>query len=226
MPQQPTRTTTVVVGQNAYVIPAAEVPKTGDEFRALQQRERTLRGQLQDAAERRNSVAGNLRDADEQARQGYVERLKVLDARILGLENEISNTVARLAAAPAQARNEATVSQVRPEQVAANVENILERAIPIVAIVTVFGIFPVAIAMSRFIWKRSTSPTVRAGPDRGTQDRLEQLQQSIDAIAIEVERISEGQRFVTKLMSDRQLGKGVAEPVAVPTRSALGQENR
>lgn len=33
--------------------------------------------------------------------------------------------------------------------------------------------------------------------------RLEQLQQSIDAIAVEVERISEGQRFSTKLLAAR-----------------------
>jgi hypothetical protein len=33
--------------------------------------------------------------------------------------------------------------------------------------------------------------------------RLEQLQQSIDSIAIEVERITEAQRFTVKLMADR-----------------------
>jgi hypothetical protein len=33
--------------------------------------------------------------------------------------------------------------------------------------------------------------------------RLEQIQQSIDSIAIEVERITEAQRFTTKLMADR-----------------------
>jgi hypothetical protein len=34
--------------------------------------------------------------------------------------------------------------------------------------------------------------------------RLEQLQQSIDAIAIEVERIAEAQRFSVKLLAGRQ----------------------
>jgi hypothetical protein len=32
---------------------------------------------------------------------------------------------------------------------------------------------------------------------------LEQIQQSVDAIAIEVERIGEGQRFTTKLQAER-----------------------
>ena len=208
MPQQTARTTTTIVGNNAYVIPVADVPRTGEEFRALERRIRQLREQLQDAAERRNSVASNLRSADEQARQGYVERLKILDQRIIGLETEISNSVARLAAAPATARLEGVTEVPRPEIIA---ERALDRAIPIVAIVSVFGIAPIAIAVSRFIWKRSTSPSIKAGADRETMDRMNQLQQSMDAIAIEVERISEGQRFVTKLMADRQIPSGASQ---------------
>ena len=34
--------------------------------------------------------------------------------------------------------------------------------------------------------------------------RLERMETSIDAMAIEMERISEGQRFVTKLLAERQ----------------------
>lgn len=33
--------------------------------------------------------------------------------------------------------------------------------------------------------------------------RLERMEQALDSIAIEVERISEGQRFTTKLLADR-----------------------
>src|SRR5678815_4539339 len=36
--------------------------------------------------------------------------------------------------------------------------------------------------------------------------RLERMEQAVDAIAVEVERISEGQRFTTKLLSE---GRGV-----------------
>lgn len=35
------------------------------------------------------------------------------------------------------------------------------------------------------------------------RDQLQQISQSVDAIAIEVERISEGQRFAAKLLADR-----------------------
>ncbi|HMA20573.1 MAG TPA: hypothetical protein VKO87_07195 [Gemmatimonadaceae bacterium] len=39
------------------------------------------------------------------------------------------------------------------------------------------------------------------------RDQLRQLSQSVDAIAIEVERISEGQRFTTKMLADRTAEK-------------------
>ena len=40
--------------------------------------------------------------------------------------------------------------------------------------------------------------------------RLERMEQAIDSIAVEVERISEGQRFTTKLLADRTAGSGAA----------------
>ena len=36
-----------------------------------------------------------------------------------------------------------------------------------------------------------------------TRDRLRRLEEAVDAIAVEVERISEGQRFTTKLLAER-----------------------
>ena len=49
-------------------------------------------------------------------------------------------------------------------------------------------------------------------------ERLERIEQAMDAIAIEVERVSEGQRFVTRLLSERApaIGAAPAQPVAVP----------
>jgi hypothetical protein len=38
------------------------------------------------------------------------------------------------------------------------------------------------------------------------ESRLSEMQQSLDAVAIEVERISEAQRFATKLLSERGVG--------------------
>lgn len=42
----------------------------------------------------------------------------------------------------------------------------------------------------------------------GIEQRLERIEQAVDAIAIEVERVSEGQRFTTKLLSERRESVG------------------
>ena len=47
---------------------------------------------------------------------------------------------------------------------------------------------------------------VSAAPPEGLhrlESRLTELQHSIDSVAVEIERISEGQRFTTKLLSER-----------------------
>jgi hypothetical protein len=73
---------------------------------------------------------------------------------------------------------------------------------------------PFAIAFARRLGRRGPAP-YDARLDT-TSPRLDRIEQAVDAIAIEVERISEGQRFVTRLLSERpvQAGTGAAaEPV-------------
>jgi hypothetical protein len=47
------------------------------------------------------------------------------------------------------------------------------------------------------------------------QQRLERLEQAVDAIALELERVGEGQRFVTRLLAERE-SKGKAPPSPQP----------
>ena len=55
------------------------------------------------------------------------------------------------------------------------------------------------------IWlQRPEEPLSISDADlREIRGRLGQLQQAVDATAIEVERLSEGQRFTTKLLAER-----------------------
>jgi hypothetical protein len=63
-----------------------------------------------------------------------------------------------------------------------------------------FIAFPLTLAIVRFIWKRSTSAPAPAVSAEQTR-RFDRLEQSVDAIAIEIERISENQRYLTKVLS-------------------------
>ena len=79
---------------------------------------------------------------------------------------------------------------------------ISELWIPIIAVsslpVMVIG-FPLARAFAK---RMGESPVAHAIPS-DVSARLERMEHAIDSIAIEVERISEGQRFTTKLLSER-----------------------
>ena len=64
--------------------------------------------------------------------------------------------------------------------------------------VTAIGV-PIARAYARRLDSRQNVPAV----PRDVAARLERMETAIDSIAVEVERISEGQRFTTKLLSER-----------------------
>jgi hypothetical protein len=72
-----------------------------------------------------------------------------------------------------------------------------------------------------WLWARTRERALRAELERrNAVDRPEELQalsQAVEAIAIEVERIAEGQRFTTKLLSERVEG-GAAVTNRPPAR--------
>ncbi|WP_434478876.1 hypothetical protein [Gemmatimonas sp.] len=79
---------------------------------------------------------------------------------------------------------------------------------------------PIAIAVARLIWKRTTTrPEAATTPDDAR--RLERVEQAVDTIAVEMERMSEGQRYVTKLLAERR-----AEPVAAPLERNADDQSR
>ena len=77
--------------------------------------------------------------------------------------------------------------------------------IPIIEMSLIFVVvlviaYPIARAIGRVIEKRGTSGLVKA---TDLTPQLQQLQASVDTMAIELERISESQRFTAKLMKER-----------------------
>ena len=77
---------------------------------------------------------------------------------------------------------------------------------------------PIARAYARKLDAQSKFPSV---PLEVTS-RLERMEQAIEAVAIEVERISEGQRFTTRLLSEGR----TASPASIPPASASAGPNK
>jgi hypothetical protein len=73
--------------------------------------------------------------------------------------------------------------------------------VPIVLFVMV-GVVAIGVPIAKALARKIDRTTdQRSAPD--IVARLERMEQAIDSIAVEVERISEGQRFTTKLLSER-----------------------
>lgn len=82
-------------------------------------------------------------------------------------------------------------------------------------------IISIAVPLVRAWIRRMDRQTVQPLQSPDTDARLERIEQAIDAMSVEVERISEGQRFVTRLMTDNR--EAVALPHAVEDRNASGR---
>ena len=187
------------------------VPTTRAEYRALVDKRSALSDQLISASGRRTELAEQLNATHPDARKGILDRLEVLDERIVKLEQEIERTGVLVANAP---RSLATVASTSPASQGPGLGSAIgENIIPLTAIVSTFVLLPLAIAMARAIWRRGSHSERSTLTDVGAQRQLEQMQQSIDAIAIEVERISEGQRFMSKMLNT---GSRAGHQSAVP----------
>ena len=192
-------------------------PMSAQEVAALRARREVLSDQLRSADGRRKELSRLVKNATGADKAGLEQRIGVLDARLARLENDIDETGKLLASAPAALAS----TRQAPDFGFTNQRGKMQDVIPIVAILSVFVFFPMAIAMARNIWRRGSLP-VSTGPDRESMQRLERMEQAMDAIAIEIERVSEGQRFVTRLLSEQRngvvigAGQPAAEPVVVP----------
>jgi hypothetical protein len=186
------------------------IPMSREAIREIKAQRVELSNQLNSAAGRRRDLARDLQAAPPgPARAGLEQRIMVLDKRLAQLESDIAATGKQLTAAPLGATSKAI-----PFDEADIVQNI----IPLGSVVTVFVFFPIALAFARRIWKRTGKEMmVQTQISPQIDQRLERLEQGVDTIAIEIERITEGQRFVTKLLSEANLSslKLPAERVAV-----------
>ena len=195
-------------------------PLSARDVQALRQRGSELSRQLNSANNRRNELANALEDAEGVNRQGIEQRIAQLDQRIIGIEADIAANGRLLASAPPSSLPVSDGARpglplgLNPGQVT---------GISIVG--TIFVLFPLSVAMARNIWRRGSRQQPAPASLESTQ-RMERLEQAVDAIAIEIERVSEGQRYVTRLLTEGSapalsVAQKVAEPVRLPDRESI-----
>lgn len=203
------------------------IPRTSSELQSLIARRDALRDQLQSLRDERNGLAQQRLNAEARAQalggQGNAQdrqivreleqRIDQLGARARGIEAQVDRLDDAITQARANGVEESgdIVGGPRAPNVPTPVISIppmfdpgrdarmrssfRDQMLAEGAVLVLLG--AVACRMAWLAAKRKFLRAAGASPD------LVGLRQSIDAIAVEVERISENQRYVTKLLSER-----------------------
>lgn len=186
-------------------------------YEGLRQQRNELRNQLERLEEQREDVTDELRSPNVEGadQKGLESRLSSIDARIVAVETQLAEAdgaVARAAAIP---------GAVQPPPPPPPERGPPEEVFVLAGIFMFVLVLPLAIAYARRIWRRGAAAVAAIPQD--IYDRFNRLDQAVDSIAIEVERVGEGQRFLTRLQSERGLGAGAAERIEVREREPQRQ---
>ena len=168
------------------------------------------------------------------ARPGVQQKWADVGVQKAQLEGDLARVQAQIAQMTG-----APVAGVRPQPPRPRINP----GIPIGGVLLMVMLIPMSMAWAKRISRGGTRPSPLT---RDAVERLERLEQAIDTVAIEVERISEGQRFVTKILAERPkraesanpsdqapaepqmraLGAGPAEPIPVAQREQVHEQIR
>ncbi|MFN8580558.1 MAG: hypothetical protein U0163_06200 [Gemmatimonadaceae bacterium] len=188
--------------------PSVLLSNPSEVYQAARAQLTVLREQLSQLEDKRLAIARRLREGKVTGadKAGLESRLSALDQQIGVVDRAISEASSRLELAAG------TPGAVAPDRQ-------IDRAITndMVAggtFVMLALILPISIAFARRIWRRGQA----GGSNRQLDERFVRLEQALDAVAIEVERVGESQRYMSKM-----LGQGAAQPIEVPERDAVRQ---
>jgi hypothetical protein len=202
------------------VTAGAPVTSASDLYQGLRAQRRELARQLEWLEEKRGELQGQLQEPGVAGAnlRGLEQRIADLDSRIAAIDKQMGNTEAELSRAAAlpgaMAEEPAVIGIGRPGPP--------QEAYVLGGIFMFIVLLPLSIALARRIWRRGAA-VITALP-KEVSAQLTRLEQAVESIAIEVERIGEGQRFMSKVMAEggaHALGQGAADPIEVKSRDAV-----
>ena len=176
-------------------------------YEAFRNQRRELANQLERLQEQREEITDEIEAPMTSAAsmRGLEARLATIDARIAAVDAqmvEADAAVARAAAVP---------GSVVPPPPPPPRRGPPEGFFVVAGIFMFVVVFPLTIAYARRIWRRGAAVMTQLPSD--IYERFSRIEQAVDSVAVEVERIGEGQRYLTRVYTERGLGGGAAQPI-------------
>ena len=211
MTQDPTPQAPTAPAIAATPAPAARTaPSASAIYEGFRAQRQELRNQLGELEGTRREITSQLEDVSAGApeRAALETRMKDVDSRIANVDKLLAGNAVQLSQAAgipgAVVEPPRIIRQGPPEE-----------AYIAGMVFMVFVLLPLSIALARRIWRRSAA--VVASLPREISERLQRMEHALEATAVEVERIGEGQRFLTRLFTEgegaRAIGPGAAQPI-------------
>jgi len=178
-------------------------PSASAIYQGYRAQQRELTNQLDDLDGTRRELQAQIDqlDAGDAGRKPLEDRLADINTRIKAVDGMLAANATQLAQAAAIPG--AVVEQPPPMPP----QGPPEEAWVLGGIFLIVAVFPLSVAMARRIWRRSAAAV--ASLPRDIADRLQRMEQAIEATAVEVERIGEGQRFITRLFTETERAKAL-----------------
>jgi hypothetical protein len=174
-------------------------------YQGMRHQRDELNNQMDRLKDERRDITNRLNGEEQISsadKAGLEKRLTTLDGRIDALDKQLAQADAQVASAAAMP---GAIVERPPEAR----HGPPEEAFVLGGIFLFVAIFPISIAFARRVWRRSAH-AVAALPQE-IIERFTQIDQAVESIAVEVERIGEGQRFITRVLSE-QGRPALAEP--------------
>lgn len=202
------------------------VPSPAQAFEGLVQRAGELQVVLGEA-QRRLEVARA--SGDEAGVQAAERQLNAAERQLEQVEAQLAQVGARVDAAAA-AREAAALARAQRVEVRMGEPTVLVPGPPIgrqpdpvpenaviltIAVMIALTLMVLGAPLMRALARRMDRKTAAMAVDPALREQLRHLEHAVDAIALEVERLGEGQRFAAQLEARAAAGSAVAAPPLV-----------
>ena len=208
----------IVIGRDGQLIGAGSPQEL---YRAAKAQRSELGRQMENLQDTRRDLVNQMQQTNSGAdKAGLEKRITEIDQRISDMDKSMAAAdaeVAKAAGVPGAVVPDRPIPRQGPP----------EEVYFLSGLFMVVVLFPLAIASARRMWRRGAQAITQLPAE--LYQRLTRLEQAVDAIAVEIERVGEGQRFMSRLFSEdapRVLGQGAAQPIEVAQREAVPTQRR